>query len=54
MVLKQHEVVEGAGAVCVAALMENLDQFKGLRVGVVVSGSNIDESRLKQILCGAS
>jgi threonine dehydratase len=52
MVIKQHEVVEGAGVVGVAALMQNLDQFRGKRVGVVISGSNIDESRLKQILCG--
>ncbi len=50
MVFRQHEVVEGAGAVGVAALMTNINLFKGKKVGIVVSGSNIDEKRLRQIL----
>jgi len=51
MVFQQHEVVEGAGGVGVAALMTNVDLFNGKRVGIVVSGSNIDQKRLRQILC---
>ena len=43
-----HQVVEGAGAVGAAAIMENLERFKGMNVGVVVSGGNIDGELLKQ------
>jgi threonine dehydratase len=43
-----HQVVEGAGAVGAAAIMENPERFKGRNVGVVVSGGNIDEELLKQ------
>ncbi len=43
-----HQLVEGAGAVGAAAIMENPERFKGRNVGVVVSGGNIDEELLKQ------
>jgi threonine dehydratase len=43
-----HQVVEGAGAVGAAAIMENPERFKGRNVGVVVSGGNIDEELLKR------
>jgi threonine dehydratase len=43
-----HQVVEGAGAVGAAAILENPERFKGRNVGVVVSGGNIDEELLKQ------
>ncbi len=43
-----HQVVEGAGAVGAAAIMENPERFKGRNVGVVVSGGNIDEELLKK------
>ena len=43
-----HQVVEGAGAVGAAAIMENPERFKGRSVGVVVSGGNIDEELLKR------
>ncbi|MDP6048802.1 MAG: threonine/serine dehydratase [Candidatus Bathyarchaeota archaeon] len=43
-----HQVVEGAGAVGAAAIIENPERFKGKNVGVVVSGGNIDEGLLKQ------
>ncbi len=43
-----HQMVEGAGAVGAAAIMENPERFKGRNVGVVVSGGNIDEELLKQ------
>ena len=43
-----HQVVEGAGAVGAAAIMENPERFKGRNVGVVVSGGNIDEGLLKR------
>jgi len=43
-----HQVVEGAGAVGAAAIMENPERFKGRNTGVVVSGGNIDEELLKK------
>jgi threonine dehydratase len=43
-----HQVVEGAGAVGAAAIMEYPEKFKGRNVGVVVSGGNIDEELLKK------
>ncbi len=43
-----HQVVEGAGAVGAAAIMENPERFSGRCVGVVVSGGNVDEGLLKQ------
>ena len=49
MLLRQHEVIEGSGAVGVAALMENPKRFKNKRVGVVISGGNIDEDLLSRI-----
>jgi len=49
MLLRHHEVIEGSGAVGVAALMENPKRFKNKRVGVVISGGNIDEDLLSRI-----
>jgi threonine dehydratase len=46
---RQHQVVEGAGAVGVAAIMENPERFRGRKAGVVVSGANIDEELLRQV-----
>jgi threonine dehydratase len=47
MLIKQHHILEGAGAVGVAALMEQSTKFKDKKVGVILSGSNIDENLLK-------
>ncbi len=49
MLLRQHEVIEGSGAVGIAALMEDPQRYKGRRVGVVISGGNIDEDLLSRI-----
>ena len=49
MLLRQHEVIEGSGAVGVAALMENPKRFKNKSIGVVISGGNIDEDLLSRI-----
>ncbi len=46
---RQHQVVEGAGAVGVAAIMENPERFRGRETGVVISGANIDEELLRQV-----
>jgi threonine dehydratase len=43
-------VVEGAGAVPLAALKENKDRFRGKRVVLVVSGGNIDFTLIDKII----
>jgi threonine dehydratase len=47
---RHHQVVEGAGAVGVAAIMAGKVPVKGKRVGIVISGGNIDQPRLLEIL----
>lgn len=47
---EHHQVVEGSGAIGVAALMEGLLDARERKVGVVVSGGNIDEAKLLRIL----
>jgi len=46
----QRLVVEGAGAASLAALMKHTKKFKGRKVGLVVSGGNIDSRLLSSIL----
>lgn len=43
-------VVEGAGAVPLAALLENRGRFKGKRVVLVISGGNIDFTLIDRII----
>lgn len=43
-------VVEGAGAVPLAALIENKERFRGKRVVLVVSGGNIDFTLIDKII----
>ncbi len=48
---RQKLVVEGAGAVCVAALMHNkVSGVKDKKIGVVLSGGNIDVTMLSVII----
>lgn len=48
---KQKLVVEGAGSVGVAALLhEKIDNIKGKKIGVVLSGGNIDVTMLSVII----
>ncbi len=50
LLVKRHQVVEGAGAVGVAAIMENPERFSGRKVCVVISGGNIDTELLKEAI----
>jgi len=50
MILKHREVVEGAGAVGIAALMEQPKKFKGKKIGVIISGGNLDEREIRKIV----
>jgi threonine dehydratase len=43
-------VVEGAGAVPLAALIENKERFRGKKVGLVASGGNIDFILIDRII----
>ncbi len=46
----QKLVAEGAGAAALAAVLDAPERFRGQRVGVVVSGGNIDARILAQVL----
>jgi threonine dehydratase len=50
--LVDHEklVAEGAGATGIAALLANTGRFRGKRVGIVVTGGNIDARLLASVL----
>ncbi len=50
MLVRHHEVIEGSGAVGIAALMENPKRFKNKSIGVVISGGNIDEELLRRLV----
>lgn len=45
-----HNLVEGAGALGVAAALKLKHQLRGKRVGVIFSGANIDTALLRRIL----
>jgi threonine dehydratase len=46
----EKTVVEGAGAVGLAALLEHPDRFKGRNVGLILTGGNIDTRLLANVL----
>ena len=48
-----HNLVEGAGALGLAAAIKLRDELKGMRVGVIFSGGNLDTKVLERILRGA-
>jgi threonine dehydratase len=47
-----HTLTEGAAAAPLAALMKERDRMKGRRVGLVVSGQNIDTAVMAKVLAG--
>ena len=53
LVMHEHVIAEGAGAAATAALIGRRVGVQGRRVAVVVSGSNIDSTRLAAILGSA-
>jgi threonine dehydratase len=48
-----HNLVERAGALGLAAAIKLRDELKGMRVGVIFSGGNLDTKVLERILSGA-
>jgi threonine dehydratase len=47
-----HNLAEGAGAAALAALMREREQMKGKRVGIILTGGNIDAGKFAQVLQG--
>ena len=47
-----HQVAEGAGAVPLAALLQESGRMAGRKVGLIMSGGNIERARLLQVLGG--
>jgi threonine dehydratase len=47
-----HQLTEGAGAAALAALLQERDKVKGQRVGLILSGGNIDRSVYLRVLGG--
>ena len=48
-----HNLAEGAGAAPLAALMQEKDRMAGRKVGLVLSGGNIDRALYRKILAEA-
>ncbi|MCZ4282806.1 threonine dehydratase [Kiloniella laminariae] len=47
-----HNATEGAGAVTLAAALQERDQLEGMKIGIVLTGGNIDSSAFAQLLNG--
>jgi len=47
-----HNLAEGAGAAPLAALLKERDCYAGKRVGLILTGGNIDQPVFAKILCG--
>jgi threonine dehydratase len=47
-----HTLAEGAGAATLAALMKERARMQGRRVGLVMSGQNVDRSVMSEVLAG--
>ena len=47
-----HNLAEGAGAAALAALLQERDRMKSKRVGLVLSGGNIDREMFAEVLAG--
>ncbi len=47
-----HNLAEGAGAAALAALIADRDKWRGRRVGIILSGGNIDRPVYRQVLSG--
>lgn len=47
-----HNVAEGAGAAALAALMQEREAMAGRKVGVVLSGGNVDTPVFRHVLAG--
>jgi threonine dehydratase len=49
-----HTLTEGAAAAPLAALMKERERMKGRRVGLIVTGQNIDTPVMAKVLAGGT
>jgi len=49
-----HNIAEGAGAVPLAGLIRTAERWRGRKVGVVLSGGNVDMDVYREVLGGSS
>lgn len=47
-----HNVAEGAGAACLAGATQQHERWKGKRIGITVTGANVDSDMLARVLLG--
>ena len=47
-----HNVAEGAGAAALAALLQQRERWAGRRVGLSLSGGNVDSAQFARVLAG--
>ena len=47
-----HNLVEGAGACGLAGIMKLRDELAGKKVGIILSGGNMDQETLVKVLSG--
>ena len=47
-----HNLAEGAGAAALAALLQERERMQGKRVGLILSGGNIDREVFADVLAG--
>jgi len=48
MALKQRQIVEGSAAVGVAAILDDPDRYANKKIGIVISGGNIEEELIRR------
>jgi threonine dehydratase len=48
-----HNLAEGAGAAPLAALLQERDAMRGKRIGLVLSGANVDAALYREVLAEA-
>ena len=53
LVLRERLVAEGAAATAVGALLQGGPDFSGRRIGVILSGRNVDPQVIARIICQA-
>jgi threonine dehydratase len=47
-----HNVAEGAGAAALAGLLKERERMRGKRLGIVLSGGNVDSEVFARVLAG--
>jgi threonine dehydratase len=47
-----HNVAEGAGAAALAGALKEKSQIKGKRIGIVLTGGNVDTEMYAKVLAG--